>query len=217
MVTVSHIVKKIINSRPMLYEALANDIVNFANLAEELKPQIEKEIGSKVSESSIIMAIRRHAEGIQKVETNKMPFKFNSEIIMKTGLADVTVVKSISLLAKLKQIYDLVDYEKGETLNIIHGNYEITIVISDKHLDKLLKILKGEKLFNVERNLVALSMSFSKDFLYTPGILAKVTRKLSWENVNVFENISTMRELIYIVSNKDAVRAYNALQGLVEE
>ena len=66
MVTVSHIVKKIINSRPMLYEALANDIVNFANLAEELKPQIEKEIGSKISEASIIMAIRRHAEGIQK-------------------------------------------------------------------------------------------------------------------------------------------------------
>ena len=136
---------------------------------------------------------------------------------MKTGLSDITFVKSPSLLNKLKRIYDLLDYDKGDTLNVIQGNYEITIVVSEKYTKKILQVLKDEKIINVENGLVSLAMSFSKDFLYTPGIISKVTRKLNWENVNIFENISTMTEIIFIVSKRDSVRAFNALQRLIEE
>lgn len=217
MVTVSHIVKKMVNSRPMLYEALANDIVNFANLAEQLKPAIEAEMGEKIKEAAIIMALRRYSETISSKETKKIPFKFNSEIVMKTGLADITIVKSPSALQSLRKIYELVDYNKGDTLNIIHGNYEITIIISEKLLHKVLELFKNEKVVNKEKELVSLTMSFSKEFLYTPGILAKATRKLAWENVNIYENISTMTEMIFLVQKKDAVKAYNTLQELIEE
>jgi len=68
---------------------------------------------------------------------------------------------------------------------------------------------------NIERDLVSVSLNLSKDFLYTPGILSLATRKLAWENINIFENISTMSELIFIISQKDAVRAYNAFQEMV--
>jgi len=217
MVTISNIVKKIIESRPMLSEAIANDIVNFANLAEQLKPEIEAELGKEVNESAIVMALRRHAERISQKEEAKIPFKFNSDIIMKTGLSDIALVKSQSLLKKLKDIYDLVDYGKGDTLNIIHGNYEVTIVINEKYIKKLIDMIKGEKTLNIERDLVSLTIIFSKDFFYTPGILSKIIRILAWENVNIIENISTMTELIFIVSKKDAIKAYNALQSLIEE
>ena len=60
MVTISNIVKKIVQENPLLYEALARNIINFANLAEELKPEIEKVMGEKVKEQAIIMALRRH-------------------------------------------------------------------------------------------------------------------------------------------------------------
>ncbi len=216
MVTISHLVKKIINSRPLLYEALSQNIVNYANLAELLKPALDAELGQDIKETAIIMALRRYGEHISQKEETKIPFQFNPEIIMKTGLTDLTLVKCPSLLTKLKKIYDLIDYDKGETLNVIQGNYEVTIVVAEKHHKKILSILKDEKIINIEKNLVSLAMSFSKDFLYTPGILAKVTKRLLWENVNVFENISTMTELIFIVSKKDAIKAYNALQGLVE-
>ncbi|MFH1590727.1 MAG: hypothetical protein ABIC95_02255 [archaeon] len=217
MVTISHVVKKLVRQRPLLYEAIAQDIVSFAALADHLKHDIETELGSEAKHPAIIMALRRFSEQVKPLEQKKIPFRFNSEIIMKTGLADITCVRTLAILNKLKHIYDLVDYEKGETLNVIHGNYELTIVISERHTKRLLKLLEGEKVLNIEHNLVSLTMSFSKDFLYTPGILAKVTRKLHWEAVNVFENISTMTELIYIVEKKDAVRAYTALTDLIEE
>lgn len=217
MVTISHVVKKIIDSHPLLYEALSHNIVNYANLAEHLKPYLETELGEKVKETAVIMALRRYGEKLSIKEGQRIPFKFNPEVILKTGLSDITFVKSPSLMAKLKKVYDLVNYEKGETLNVIHGNYEITMVISERYTAKLLDLLKGEKALNVEKNLISLAMSFPIDFLYTPGILAKVTRRLFWEDVNVFENISTMTELIFIVSRNDAVKAYNALQKLIEE
>ena len=216
MVSISTAVRKIIEKRPVIQSALIQNIVNYANLAENLKPNIEQELGEDVKETAIIMALRRYQEKLSEKEQLDPEFKFNSEIILKSGLCDVAFVKSPSLLKTLRKIYDLVDFDKGDTLNIIQGNYEINIVMSEKYLTDTLKILTEEKKLNTDKNLVSLAMGFSKDFFYTPGILAKATRKLHWHNINVYENISTLTELIFIVHKKDATRAYNALMEIVE-
>ena len=215
MVTVSHLVKKTVNSRPMLQEALIEGIVNFAYLAETLQPRIESEFGDEIKKSAIVMALRRYSEELRKKTIVQPPFKFNPEIVMKTNLCDICIVKTPSAQGKIRELYQIVDYEKGDTLNIIQGNYEITIVVSQKHLEKLRKIFGGEKILNIEHDLISLTLSMTKEFLYTPGILSLVTRKLTWENINIFENISTMTELIFIVDQKDAVRAYNAFQEIL--
>jgi len=217
IVTVSHVVKKTINSRPLLQEALIEGIVNYVNLANKLQTEIQAELGEKIKISTIMMALRRYGEELQRKSIIKERFKMSHEIIMKTNLCDICILKTPSALDKIKQIHQIVDYEKGETLNVIQGNYEITIVISQKHLDSLNEILKSEKILNIQKNLVSLTISLSKDFLSTPGVLALATRKLSWNNINIFENISTMTELIFIVAQKDAVKAYNTFQEMINE
>ena len=204
-----------VDARPALQDALIEDIVNFASLAERLESRVEAEIGEEVKRSAIVMALRRYAETLKGKTQSTGVFKLSREIMMKTDICDVSILKTPSGYDKIKEVYNLVNYEKGETLNVIHGNQEITVVISQKHLDPLLELLKGEKVMNVERDLVSVSLNLSKDFLYTPGILSLATRKLAWENINIFENISTMSELIFIISQKDAVRAYNAFQEMV--
>ena len=216
MSNVSLIVRRIINNRPLLYEAIVNEIVNFANLANHIKSNVENELGEEVTNQSIVMSLRRYAKTLEKKENPKNNFKFNSQIIMTTGLCDVAFVKGPTLLKKLKGVYDLLNEDNGHTLNIIHGNYEVSIVACQNYIDKILKLLEGEKVLNIDKNLVSLAMSFSKDFLYTAGVLAKVTRKLHWENINIYENISTLTENIFIVSKKDAMKAYNALSEIVE-
>lgn len=216
MPSISQAVRSAIEAKPMLYDALYQGIVNHASLAEKLQHEIEQDVGKEVHLPAIVMAIRRYSEKLKPHSEKKIPFMFNSEIILKTGLVDITLVKNPSSLAKLRSIYNLMDFESGETLNIIQGNYEVTVVISDKYAEHVKKIFKGETVLNVEKDLVSLTMTFSKEFLYTPGILAKVTRELSWENINVYENISTMTELIYIVQKKEAIRAYKVLQHLID-
>jgi len=216
MVTISHLVGKIVSSRPILHEAIDQGIISYGNLAEQLIPEIEEELGKKVKHSAVVMSLRRYAENLEK-RYAKPKFDYNSEIIMKTNLCDISVRKSPSLFEKLKKIYSIVDYERGDVLNVIHGNYEVSIVSNMKHLEKIKSALKGEKILNVETDLVSLSFSFSGDFLHTPGIISTAARKLNWDNVNIYELVSTLTELTFIVSKKDSAKGYSALQRLVSE
>jgi len=216
MVTISHLINKIVSSRPILHDSIEQGIISYGNLAEQLTAEIEGELDRKVKHSAVVMALRRYGEKIQKTQ-GRPKFDYNSEIIMKTNLCDISVRKSPSLFSKLKKIYSIVNYEKGDALNIIHGNYEVSIISNMRYLEKIKKELKGEKLLNTEEDLVSLSLNFSGDFLHTPGIISTAARKLNWENVNIFELVSTLTELTFIVSKKDSTKGYAALQRLVGE
>ncbi len=214
MVTVSHIVEKIIIDKPLLQEALIEGIVNYAALAEYLHEEIEKEIGKKVKQSAIVMAIRRNADKLDPIH-KKIDFKIESNIIMRTGLIDFTVRKNSVLFEKLEKIRKLVDYHKGDTLNILHGNYETAIIINEKYNEKLLKLLEGIVIEHVEEDLVSLAIKVSEEFMNTPGVLASITRKIAWENINIYEMISTLTEVNIIVNKEDAMKCYKALQKLM--
>ena len=214
MPTISHLVGKIVSSRPILHEAVEQGIISYGNLAEKLVPEIEEELNKKIKHSAVVMALRRYAENIQKNYATPK-FDYNSEIIMKTNLVDISIRKSPALFSKLKKIYSLVSYEKGDVLNVIHGNYEVSIISNMRYLEDIKKEIKGEKILNVEKDLVSLSLNFSGDFMHTPGVISTAARKLNWENVNIYELVSTLTELTFIVSKKDSTKGYNALQRLV--
>ena len=69
---------------------------------------------------------------------------------------------------------------------------------------------------NKESNLVALTIRFgSSEFFNTPGVVFTIIRKLSWENINIYEIVSTMTELTLILDKKNSMKAYESLQGLM--
>ena len=216
MVTVSHIVKKIVQEQPFVEEALSQNIINFANYAEKLQPRIEKELNRKIKPSAIVMSLRRFAEELSSNRKKISKFDYKGEIIIKSNICDFTFVKSLSLLASLSSIHKLVDFEKGDTLNVILGSNEVSILTNERHSEKLLKFLSGEKIVNKEKDLISLTVIFTEDdFTHTPGVIFNTVRKLAWENINIFEIISTMTELTFILSRKDSMKAYNVLQEII--
>ena len=218
MVTVSHIVKKIVSEQPFVEEALGRGIISIAGLAEELAPEIEKEMNKKIKQAAVVMAIRRYSEEISEHRSKLKSFDYTGEILMKTNIADFTFVKSPSLLTKLRTIHNLVNFERGDTLNIILGNNEVSIIINEKHIQKLSQFLAGEKVINKEKDLVSLTIVFTKDdFTHTPGIIFDAVRKLAWNNINIYEIISTMTELTFILHKKDSMKSYEVLQEKVNK
>ena len=216
MVTVSQTVQKIVNNKIFILEPLSKGIISNVALAKQLKSQIEDDLGKKVKTHAIVMALRRYSEEIKKSH-KEITFDYSSEIILKTDICDIALLRSPTLFTKLKRLYDIVDFEKGDILNIIHGRHEVVIVTNERYLKKSLDLFKGEKVFNVEKNLVSLTLTFSSDFLHTPGMIYNVVRTLAWDTINIYEIVSTNTELTFILSKKDSSKAYNVLEQLVEK
>lgn len=218
MVTTSHIVKKIVSEQAFVEEALGRGIISIASLAEEMLPKIEKELGKKIRQAAVVMALRRYGDEISMQREKAKKFDYSGEILMKTNICDFTVVKSSSLMAKLKTIHNLVDFERGDTLNVILGNNEVSIIINEKYRERLMGFLSGEKTLNKEFGLVSLTIVFkSERFTDTPGVIFNIVRKLAWENINIYEIVSTMTELTFILSKKDSMGAYDVLQELTSK
>ena len=218
MVTVSHIVKKIVNGQPFVEEGLANGIISIGSLAEQIQPKIEQELNKKIKIPAVVMALRRYADEISEHRKKLKAFDYSGELIIRTNICDFAFVKSPSLMTKLRTIHHLVNFERGDTLNVIIGNNEISIIINEKYMEKLIKFMHGEKIVNKEQGLAALTIIFkSENFTETPGVIFNIVRKLAWENINIYEIVSTMTELTFILNKKDSMKAYDVLQEVVSK
>ncbi len=215
MTTISHIVNKLIDERIYLHEALSHKIASPGSVAKHLKPYIEKELGKEVDHFAIVTAIRRYAEKLTD-RFNEVKFDaHNSEVNLKTHIIDINVLKTQELFDRLKKFYDLINYEKGDILNIIYGRTHVAIVTNERYKEKILELLKNQKIKKIEEDLVALSFTVGKKRIDEPGVLFKLTRSLAWENVNVIEIISVELDVTFILNKKDATKGYHALERLI--
>lgn len=215
MVTISHVVNKLVDERIYLHEALSKGIASYGSVAKHLKTEIEKELGKEVEHSAIVTALRRYSE---KITTKLKDVKFNtkySEVNLKTHIIDINVVKTQELFDKLKRFYDLINFEKGDILHVIYGRTHVAIVTNERYKEKILNLLQNQKIKKIEENLVALSFSVGKERIDKPGVLFQITRSLAWENINVVEIISVDVDITFIVEKKDANKGYNALERLI--
>ena len=215
MPTISHIVKDILNRQIFLQEAINNEIVSYNKLARHLKPKIEAELGSEVKHSAVVMAIRRHAEKSKNI-LQKPKFSYYIETI-KTDICYISFEESSTLLPKIQTLYSTVDFKKGGILNIIQGNFEITIITNKRYEEELLDILHEEKVLEIVDDIVSISLTYSKDFLFIPGVIYDVVRLMAWENINIIDIILTTTEMSVIISKKDLMRSYEILGKFAEK
>ena len=216
MVTISHVVSKLVNEKIYLYEAISKRIASYGSVARQLKPEIEKEMGREVKHSAIVTALRRYADSIN---TRTKDVKFNSkyaEVNLKTHIIDINVLKTQALFDKLKRFYDVVDFERGDILHVIYGRTHVAIVTNERYKDQILSLLQNQKIRKIEEDLVALSFTVGKTRIDKPGVLFQITRSLAWEDINIIEIISVDLDIAFIVAKKDAVKGYNALEKLIE-
>ena len=215
MVTISHLVHKFVDEKIYLQEAIGNGIASYGSVAKKLKPEIEKELKKEVAHYAIVAALRRYAE---KLDVRFRDIKFDpnsSEVNLKTNIIDIGVMKTPCLFDKLKRIYDVIQFEKGDILHIIYGRNTVSIITNERYKKQICVFLQSEKIFNIEENLVALSFSIDKRLVDTPGVLFQIIRNFAWESINIMEVISIDLEMTFIVKENDAVTGYKALQKLV--
>jgi hypothetical protein len=210
MVTIAHLTKKILQEKPFIHEALEKDLINIVALAEYIKPDIEKEIG-EVKASAISMAIRRYVENSNSYY-KKYKITKKIDISVKSNLFEISLQKSSTIFKKLMKLYDVVNFDIGDTLNIIQGNYEILIVSNDRYEKRFMQILEGEKIKFVKKNMAAISLAIPDELIDIPGYYYIITKTLALNNISIIDIVNTETEATFILQDLDIGRAYNILK-----
>jgi len=216
MVTVSHVVEKLMENKLYLQETMHQGVISCNSLATKFKTEIEDELGKEVKHSAIVMALRRYEEKLSK-SIREPSFDYFIETIMKTNITYIVLRETPSLLPKLSTLYHVIDFKKGGILNIIQGNNEVGVITNERYKEKLLDLLKMESVYIKVDNLVSISLMYSKDFTFTPGVVYNVSRFIAWENINIINILHTPTELSLVVNEADAMKCYRILQKLVKK
>ncbi|VVB98231.1 Uncharacterised protein [uncultured archaeon] len=216
MVTVAHIVAKLIREEPIIEDALAKDLFNYSKLAAYFHPKVEKEMGKQVKLSAIVMAIARGSEKIRNEYEGRISRKTfaQAELSVRSGIAEITIQKSPSCFEELTKLYRIVDLSGGDVLNINIGGSEVSVIFTERYFDEFKKALSDEKIKMELRSLSEIAIRFPKDYLYEPGFIYTITRHFAWYGINIVEMVSTLSELILVIKGEDATLAYSALQEL---
>ena len=217
MTTISFLVREYIEKKPYLQEALRQDIINFAALAEQIKNYLYQKLKLDIKQISIIMAIRRYQEKLNSIQIKKTHYGEKAEANLKTNLHMFTINKSDTILDKLSHIVSIIDSKSGGVLHIVQGNYQVAIITNSYNAKKIKIELKGEKILREDNNLVSIALKYSDELIDIPGNLFILTRALAWENINIINTVETMSETIFILKEEDSTIALTKLTQIMKE
>ena len=216
MVTVAHIVEKILEKQYFLQEALKKGIINVASLAEEIQEEIEKELNKKVKFSAINMAIRRYSEKLQNHPLHKIKFDETTYITVQSNIIEITLHRNNYTQSYVKQIYELANLETGDFLTITQGIHEIMICANQKFEKDILKIVNENDVKIVIKNLNSLIINLPIESINTIGLFYVSTRALNWKNINIIDIVSTTTEIIFIIEEQHASLGFELLKKLIK-
>ncbi|MDD5318134.1 MAG: hypothetical protein PHF51_05405 [Candidatus ainarchaeum sp.] len=199
---------KLIDRDPSLKLDLERGLINVRALARHCVSA-----GVAGTEDAVISAIRRYPAD------NKANRKYRHalEIIGQSSMSSKSSIVSIALRKGsetqeiLPKLFAWIDYERGETLRIVQGEESIKLLIDEKNLQKMLARIPQKLIIKVQRNLAEINMHLHPDAVNTPGIIQVLTGELMRNDVNIFEIMSCVPEMLVFVDEGDSVRAYQVL------
>lgn len=217
MITVSQIVSGIVKESPFLEEGLSLGVINLTALARKIKPQVDSKVLKKNSIGAIVMALQRLGLSLKKKSAHRNKIIFPKDITVRSNLIELTYQNSISLRQKHQRM--LILAEKGQDIffNILQGIFETCIIASKQLVEELHQLLKDEKQLLKVDHLASITLRFSEDAMFTPGVYYLILKNLAWEGVNVVEVISIHNELSLIVEQKRVDKAFGIVKELIQK
>lgn len=212
MITIAKRVEELVERWPMLKQGLELDLLNTSAVARYIKPEVEKEVGEKVSEAAILMALRRY-EAKERDTQIKQPKDYLGDISVRSDLIDLTYLNSPTLPRKLARIaHELAPQHYFTTSR---GLLQTSVIVHEDHTSTVSDMLATEHLEARSEDLTAITLHLKKGHDNISGILAYPLQLLAWRGITVVEVVSTYDELNIILYDKDVEKAFSTLKNAI--
>lgn len=215
----SKVIEMLVHRSPFIQEAIAEGLINISSLARRLNPEISKIMNKQVSDSAIIMAIKRMPPGPnQKIEMKIRNFMSQlGDLVVRSNLTKFTFKNYVGISqdqAKfLSQIKDISD----NFYTVSRGVTETTIITNKQFSSELMTYFDRDSLIHELDNLSSITMKLPTVNTEISGVYYYLLKKIAWEGINLSEVISTTNEFTIVVDTSMVSNAFSVLMDLKTE
>jgi hypothetical protein len=215
----SKVIERLINQSPFIQEAIAEGLINISSLARKLNPEIQKVTGKEVSDSAIIMAIKRMPPGPnQKIEMNIKNFMAQlGDLIVRSNLVKITYSNYIGISQDQAKFLSTIKDISDNFYTVSRGISETTIITNAQFQDKLKGMFKQDAVISEMDNLSSITMKLPEINTEISGVYYYLLKKIAWEGINLAEVISTTNEFTIVVDTHMVSQAFSVLMDLKTE
>jgi hypothetical protein len=209
-------VNEILVSRPFLEEALSRDIINFSALAKDLNQTISEMLRKPVKEGAITMALRRYNPpvDIENIGRLKAVFKNLGDITVRSNLSDFTFQNSTTLINSHSKVLEKINNNNQIFYAFTRGLFESNIIISSSEKKSIAEVFKNEKLIGLKDCLSTITLNLPEGNSEIVGLYYQIFKRLAWDNVTLYEVISTTNEFTILVEDHLVDKAFSVIKGL---
>ena len=216
MKTIASCVQEIIASSPFLEEGLSREIINFSALAKDLNEPISKMLRKPVKDGAIMMALRRYQQPLNLENSKRLKEVFQQlgDITVRSNLTDFTFQNSKTLIQSHSQILEKISANHQIFYAFTRGMFESNIIISTSEKESILKAFKNETQIGLQDKLSAISIYLPNGNSKIAGLYYQIFKRLAWENITLYEVVSTTNEFTIVVEDYLVDKAFSVIKHL---
>jgi aspartokinase len=214
MRTVAEEIAAVVAASPFLEEGLARGIINYSALARDIKPAVESALVKPVSESAILMALKRLAVELEDLTSRgEGLLREVGDLTVRSNLASLTYLRSATILDSQRRLLQEIDEGGGQFVTFTQGVFETTIIVSQQLRKTVELIFADEAEVSQIDDLSAVVIKFPARAVSTPGVHYSILKQIAWNGIHVIEVVSTYTELTLIVEKRQIDLAFSVLLG----
>jgi hypothetical protein len=207
---ISDIVRDLIIQDETALTAYQQGYLNFSAYAQLLQPKIEELAWKPVRVNSIVVALSRLQDTLMAQPPTKVPLLLDN-LTVKFPLCAVSYDRSPEVEKHLRKLVQTAHTKPDEFFTMTQGEREITFIAPLYFKKKVVESIPTHPK-NVAEDVVAVSVSFSPEYLPVPNVVYTILSQLALYHINLVEIVSTHTELSMIITQADLEQAVSALK-----
>jgi hypothetical protein len=218
-ISVPEAIRKVVANDHVYMQALVLGIANYTALAERIKPEIEKLIGSKVNLNTIVVAIKRFADALEKKNLQQQ----NSSTHLTAAKAKMSLTGSIIDIDFQKENNDddndalasVLDefFEQDSRYNLFQTDSHFSLLTEDADEIRRMVADAVQKFDGkIREGLSKVTVSLTSDDQSPYHILSLISNILYNHQIPIHSAFFATNEVVLILGDKEAAKAYDLIR-----
>lgn len=211
-------VENLLDQWPYLHDLFKIDAANYSGIARTIAPQVEKKVGSSVKINAIIAAIQRYAQKIKGKPIMDQIFENISKfrLTLKNDMISITLKRVEKSYNLILESYKKINWETGQRILIFQSEGEISCLLDKINASLLLSNSQNE-VEKIQESLSILIIKTPPEMVGVPGVIYYLTGFISRAGITLIDIVTTYREIIFVVYDKDASKTFAILDELIKD